>query len=123
MLYEDGLELIKFWFSISKSTQQARFDSRRLDPLKQWKISPVDERAQERWDVYTRYKEAMFSRTHTTYSPWVIVKANDKKKARLESMRYVLSNLDYEGKGSSGTQLAPDPDVVMRYHRSALSLD
>ena len=123
MLYEDGLELTKFWFSISKETQAARFDSRRNDPLKQWKISPVDEHAQDRWDLYTEYKEAMFSRTHTSFSPWVIVKANDKKKARLESMRHLLANTEYEGKGSSSASLAPDPDIVMRYHRSSGSLD
>ena len=123
MLYEDGLELVKFWFSISKEVQAERFDARRTDPLKQWKISPVDERAQERWDVYTRYKEEMFSRTHTSYAPWIRVKANDKKKARLESMRHVLSRLEYDGKGDADTSLAPDPDIVMRYHRSQLSID
>ena len=123
MLYEDGVELVKFWFSISKDVQHARFESRRTDPLKQWKISPVDDRAQENWDVYTRFKEEMFSKTHTSYSPWIIVKANDKKKARLESMRYLLSTLDYEGKGGSGTILTPDPDIVTRYHRSAVSID
>ena len=82
--------------------QRERFESRRTDPLKQWKISPVDEKAQENWDVYTRYKEKMYSRTHTTYSPWIIVQSNDKKKARLESMRYVLSTLDYKGKHDPG---------------------
>jgi polyphosphate kinase len=69
MLYEDGVELIKFWFSISKDTQAERFESRRHDPLKQWKLSPVDAQAQDRWDVYTKYKEEMFSKTHTSYSP------------------------------------------------------
>jgi polyphosphate kinase 2 len=123
MLYEDNMELIKFWFSISKEVQHERFESRRTDPLKQWKISPVDDKAQENWDVYTKYKEAMFSRTHTTYSPWIIVKANDKKRARLESMRYVLSQLDFQGKDKPGTHLSPDPDVVVRYHRSHQSID
>ena len=123
MLYEDGVELIKFWFSISQDVQAARFESRRKDPLKQWKLSPVDAEAQERWDLYTRYKEDMFSKTHTSYSPWVIVRSNDKKKARLESMRHVLSQLDYEGRETAGTSLAPDPDIVLRYHRSSHSLD
>ena len=123
MIHEDGVELMKFWFSISKQTQASRFASRRTDPLKQWKISPVDDRAQARWDLYTHYKEAMFSRTHTTFSPWVIVKANDKKKARLESMRYLLAHTDYAGKDDAVSSLAPDPDVVMRYHRSSRSLD
>lgn len=123
MLYEDGLELVKFWFSISKDVQAYRFNSRREDPLKQWKISPVDEMAQEKWDDYTHYKEEMFSKTHTSYAPWILVQANDKKRARLESMRYVLSMLDYEGKGQTDTSLSPDPDVVIRYHRSQPSLD
>jgi polyphosphate kinase 2 len=123
MLYEDGVELIKFWFSISKHEQARRFDSRRLNPLKQWKISPVDEQAQEHWDIYTKYKQQMFSRTHTTFSPWIIVKANNKKRARLESMRYVLSHLDYQCKEESGTDLHPDPDVVRRFHRSNKQID
>ena len=83
----------------------------------------MDEEAQERWDVYTRYKEDMFSRTHTSYAPWIIVRANDKKKARLESMRHVLSMLDYEGKNDTTTLLSPDPDIVLRYHRSQRSID
>ncbi len=123
MLYEDGVELIKFWFSISKEVQAARFKARKDDPLKQWKLSPVDAHAQERWDLYTRYKEAMFSKTHTSYSPWVIVKSNDKKKARLESMRHVLAQLPYDGKDDAGTSLAADPEIVLRYHRSSASLD
>lgn len=123
MLYEDKLELVKFWFSISKDVQEERFVSRRLNPLKQWKISPVDDKAQEHWNLYTKYKEEMFSKTHTSYSPWIIVKANDKKRARLESMRYVLSTLDYEGKDDPVTSLTPDPDVVLRYHRSSNSID
>mgnify|MGYP001819589616 FL=1 len=123
MLYEDNIELVKFWFSISKDVQADGFESRRIDPLKQWKISPVDEQAQENWDVYTKFKEKMYSRTHTTYSPWIIVKSNDKKKARLESMRYLLAMLDYAGKDEPTTCLIPDPDVVTRYHRSHAGID
>ena len=123
MLYEDGLELVKFWFSISKDVQAERFESRHKDPLKQWKISPVDDRAQENWDVYTKYKNEMFSKTHTSYSPWIIVKANDKKKARLESMRYVLSALDFEGKETAEISLTPDPNIVGRYYRSRKIID
>ncbi|MBW2236303.1 MAG: polyphosphate kinase 2 [Deltaproteobacteria bacterium] len=123
MLYEDGVEVIKFWFSISKQEQAQRFQSRKLNPLKQWKISPVDDKAQERWDLYSKYKEEMFSRTHTSFSPWIIVKANNKKRARLESMRYVLSRLPYENKGEAGTSLHPDPDIVRRFHRSNKQID
>ena len=123
MLYEDNVEIIKFWFSISKTEQEQRFKSRKINPLKQWKISPVDERAQEHWDLYTHYKEEMFSKTHTSFSPWVIVKANNKKKARLESIRHVLSNLEYEGKGKTGIRLHPDPNIVLRFHRSSKNVD
>ena len=105
------------------SEQAQRFESRRDNPLKQWKISPVDEEAQERWDLYSDYKEEMFSRTHTSFSPWIIVKANDKKRARLESMRYVLSHLQYHSDERPGTDLHPDPDIVRRFHRSTKQID
>lgn len=123
MLYEDGVILIKFWFSISKQEQVKRFESRLKNPLKRWKFSPVDQRGQELWDDYTFYKEQMFSKTHTSYSPWIIVKTNDKKEARLESIRYVLSQFDYKGKDNSKTTLFPDPNVINRYHRHILQID
>jgi polyphosphate kinase 2 len=123
MLYEDGVTIIKFWFSISKEEQAKRFEARRQNPLKQWKLSPVDEKAQELWDSYTRYKEEMFSKTHTTYSPWIIVKANDKQAARLESLRYVLNLLPYKGKEETQTRLTPDPNVITRFHRKMVELD
>jgi polyphosphate kinase 2 len=123
MLYEDGVELVKFWFSISKEEQAARFDSRLANPLKRWKFSPVDKEGQRRWDRYTLFKEQMFSKSHTTFSPWIIIKTNNKKEARLESMRYVLSKFKYENKGSSGTTLFPDPNVVQRYHRLIKQID
>ncbi|MBS1797092.1 MAG: polyphosphate kinase 2 [Acidobacteria bacterium] len=123
MLYEDGVTLIKFWFSISKDEQLRRFQSREVNPLKQWKLSPIDAEAQKMWDSYTHYKALMFSKTHTSFSPWIIVKANNKRKARLESMRHVLSMLDYDGKEKAGTSLLPDPNIIMRFHRSALNLD
>lgn len=123
LIYEDNLKMIKFWFSISQDEQKKRFDDRLSNPLKRWKFSPVDMKGQELWDDYTHYKEQMFSRTHTNYSPWIIVKTNDKKQARLESMRYVLSKFDYDGKGESGISLLPDPNVIMRYHRSVTQID
>ena len=123
MLYEDGVTIIKFWFSISKEEQFKRFKARRQNPLKQWKLSPVDEKAQELWDSYTRYKEEMFSKTHTTYSPWIIVKANDKQAARLESLRHVLNLLPYKGKEEASIRLAPDPNVITRFHRKMVELD
>jgi polyphosphate kinase 2 len=123
MLYEDNLILIKFWFSISKEEQLARFNARLETPLKRWKFSPVDKKGQELWDVYTHYKEQMFSKTHTSYSPWIIVKANDKKIARLECIRYVLSQFNYEGKSDAETSLLPDPNIIMRYYRSSKQID
>ena len=83
----------------------------------------MDEKAQEHWDVYTRYKEEMFSRTHTTFSPWIIVKANNKKRARLESMRYVLNTVDYKGRMDAGVSLHSDPEIVRRFHRSSRHVD
>ena len=123
MLYEDGVTIIKFWFSISKEEQAKRFEARRQNPLKQWKLSPVDEKAQDLWDAYTRYKEEMFSKTHTTYSPWIIVKANDKQAARLESLRHVLNLLPYKGKDEAPIRLTPDPNVITRFHRKMVELD
>jgi polyphosphate kinase 2 len=123
MLYEDGITIIKFWFSISKEEQDRRFKARLSNPLKRWKFSPVDEKGQQLWDVYTTYKDKMFSKTHTTYSPWIIVRANNKKASRLESMKYVLSQFDYENKDETEVSLHPDPNVVMRYFRSNKQLD
>jgi polyphosphate kinase 2 len=122
MIYEDGVDLIKFWFSISKDEQMVRFESRENNKLKQWKLSPVDKKAQKMWDEFSNYKEEMFIKTHTSYSPWIIVQADDKKVARLESIRYVLSRMDYTGKDNEKTFLDPDPNYVMRYHRQAYRL-
>ena len=123
MLYEDGIVVFKFWFSISKEEQKKRFDARLNNPLKIWKFSPVDLKGQEYWDKYTHYKEEMFSKTHTAFSPWIIVRANDKKTARLESMRYVLSKFEYDGKSEAQTTVIPDPNIVLRYYRHMEQID
>ncbi len=123
MLYEDGVILIKFWFSIKKEEQNKRFEARLQNPLKIWKFSPVDKKGQELWDKYTYYKEQMLSKTHTAFSPWVIVKANDKKTARLESIRYVLSRFKYVGKSKAKTSLLPDPNIIFRYYRLQKQID
>lgn len=123
MLYEDGVHVIKFWFSISKEEQQKRFESRLENPLKVWKFSPVDMKGQELWDKYTYYKEQMFSRTHSVFSPWTIVKANNKRTARLESIRHVLSQFDYPGKQRAKTTIFPDPNIVQRYYRQLEQID
>jgi len=123
MLFEDGVITIKFWFSINKEEQSKRFKSRKANPLKQWKLSPVDEKGQELWDRYTYYKEQMFARTHTTFSPWIIVKTDTKKQARLETIRHVLSRFEYEGKEKADAVILPDPNVVMKFHRSMYKID
>lgn len=123
MLYEDGIILIKFWFSISKEEQQRRFASRKENPLKQWKLSPIDQQAQDKWDQYTHFKEEMFSKTHTSYSPWILVKANNKQRARLESIRYVLNQLPYSEKADDNLRLCPDPNIVQRFHRNIIKID
>jgi polyphosphate kinase 2 len=103
MLVNSGTRLIKFWFSVSRAEQRERFRSRSEDPLKQWKLSPTDLASLDKWHEYTEAKEAMFYYTDTETAPWTVVKSNDKKRARLEAMRYVLSLFDYPDK---------DPAVV-----------
>ena len=123
MLYEDGIIIIKFWFSISKEEQSKRFASRLKNPLKIWKFSPVDQKGQDLWNEYTHYKNNMFSRTHTPFSPWVIVKTNNKKVARLESIRYVLSQFNYPEKDDAKVNVYPDPNVIARYYRNLNQID
>ena len=118
MLHEEDTTVIKFWFSISKKEQRKRFNDRILNDLKRWKFSPVDRKGQALWDEYTYYKEQMFSRTHTSFCPWVIVRANVKRQARIESIRYVLSRFEYDGKSESTVSTLVNPDIVQRYHRS-----
>jgi polyphosphate kinase 2 len=123
MLYEDNIEVIKFWFSISKEEQDRRFKARKKNPLKHWKVSPVDDKAQEHWELYTKYKEEMFSKTHTSYAPWVIVKANSKIRARLEGIRHVLNTVSYAGKDHATVNLHPDPNIILRFHRRNATVD
>ncbi|KPN72053.1 polyphosphate kinase 2 [Neisseria sp. 83E34] len=98
MLVASGIHLFKFWFSVSREEQLRRFISRRDDPLKHWKLSPVDIQSLDRWDEYTDAKNAMFFHTHTGDAPWTIIKSDDKKRARLNCIRYFLHKLDYPGK-------------------------
>lgn len=123
MLYEEGTVIIKFWLSISKEEQAKRFDARKDNPLKRWKFSPVDQKGQEYWDKYTKYKELMFNKTHTSFSPWTIVKTNNKQTARLECMRHVLSRIDYDDKNDFNTPLLSDPNVIMHYYRAINKID
>lgn len=96
MICESGLILIKFYFSISKEEQAKRFEEIKKSPLKKWKMSPVDERAQELWDEYTKYKERMFEQTNTDLHPWIIIKANRKTEARLAAAQYLLDLVPYK---------------------------
>jgi polyphosphate kinase 2 len=105
MLVRSGLRLVKFWFSVSRNEQRTRFAIRQVDPVRQWKLSPMDLASLDKWDDYTEAKEAMFFYTDTADAPWTVVKSNDKKRARIEAMRHVLNRFDYEGK---------DPEVVGR---------
>jgi polyphosphate kinase 2 len=113
MLGRDGITLIKFWFSVSRAEQLRRFVHRQHDPVKRWKLSPVDLASLDKWDEYTDAKEAMFFYTDLADAPWTVVRSNDKRRARLEAMRYVLSRVPYDGKD---VQLVgqPDPLIVGR---------
>lgn len=117
MLLDDGVEIIKFWFSVGKKEQNMRFEKRRINPLKQWKLSPVDESAQKLWDKYSEFKNLMFKKTHTKISPWIIVNGNDKFKARIESIRYVLHVLDYKEKGQKKLSLLPKKSIIRKYQK------
>jgi polyphosphate kinase 2 (PPK2 family) len=98
MLVESGVTLFKFWFSVSREEQLRRFLSRSHDALKQWKLSPVDIESLGKWDDYTRVKKSMFAATDTAHAPWAVVRSDDKKRARLATMRYVLQQLPYPEK-------------------------
>ena len=113
MLVRSGIQLYKYWFSVTRDEQKARFDSRQSDPLKRWKLSPVDIASLDKWDDYTEAKEAMFFYTDTADAPWTIIKSNDKKRARLNCMRHFLSTLDYPNKNPE-VATPPDPLIVGR---------
>lgn len=98
MLVDDGVLLVKLWFSVSRAEQRTRFLIRQVDPVRQWKLSANDLESLDRWDAYTEAKVAMFRATDTGYSPWTVVKSNDKKRARIEAMRSVLARCDYPDK-------------------------
>ncbi len=112
MLVKNGIVLFKFFFSVSKEEQLRRFDSRETDPLKQYKISPVDREAQERWDDYTVRKFQMLNETNRTISPWTIIRSDNKKKARLNCIKHILSKVEYANK-ISPEELQTDPEIVI----------
>lgn len=113
MLVRDGISLTKFWFSVSPAEQRTRFTIRQVDPVRQWKLSPMDLASLDKWDDYTAAKEGMFALTDTDFAPWIVVKSNDKKRARVNAMRHVLGKFDYDGKDHEVVGEA-DPLIVGR---------
>jgi polyphosphate kinase 2 (PPK2 family) len=111
MLVRSGILLFKYWFSVTREEQERRFNSREGDPLKQWKLSPIDQESRSMWDQYTEAKEAMFFYTDTPDSPWTVIKSDDKKRARLNCMQHFLSKLDYPDKDRHVIS-GPDPLIV-----------
>jgi polyphosphate kinase 2 len=98
MITSDGIHLFKFWLNIGREMQLKRFHDRRHDPLKIWKLSPMDIAALGKWDDYTEKRDRMLTETHTDHAPWTVIRANDKRRARINLIRHILTNLDYEGK-------------------------
>lgn len=113
MLIDSGIHVTKFWFSVSRTEQRTRFAIRQLDPVRRWKLSPMDLASLDRWEDYTAAKEEMFRRTDKRHAAWTIVRSNDKKRARLNAMRFFLGQFDYEGRDDSVVG-KPDPQLVMR---------
>ncbi|GGX59430.1 polyphosphate kinase 2 [Tateyamaria omphalii] len=113
MLSRSGIQLFKYWFSVTQDEQRRRFKARETDPLKQWKLSPIDRASLDKWDDYTEAKEAMFFYTDTADAPWTVVKSNDKKRARINCMKHFLSKLDYPDKDFAVATL-PDPLIVQQ---------
>ncbi|WP_061299902.1 polyphosphate kinase 2 [Herbidospora cretacea] len=113
LLVRDGIKLVKLWFSVSRAEQRTRFVIRQVDPVRQWKLSPMDIASLDKWDEYTQAKERMFVSTDTDDAPWTVIKSNDKKRGRVEAMRHVLSLFDYDDKDKTivGT---PDPLIVRK---------
>ena len=110
-LVDSGIRLFKFWFSVSREEQYRRFRSREQDPLKQWKLSPVDEKVLGKWDEVTKAKQLMFERTHTPFAPWTVIRSDGKKRARLNCIRHVLHSLPYNEKDER-VVTAPDMKIV-----------
>ncbi len=111
MIVNSGIIFMKFYISVSKEEQARRFEKRRNDPLKQYKISPIDEKAQEMWDAYTVAKYSMLFSSNTPYAPWTVIRSDNKKKARINAIKHILSNVEYPNK-IEDRKLIPDPNVV-----------
>jgi len=112
MILEEGLQIFKFYFSVSKREQEARFEARKTDPLKQYKLSSVDKESQALWDEYTLAKFMMLSATHTNIAPWTIVKSDNKKKARINTIKHILNFVDYPDK-IDAKEIEVDKDIIV----------
>ncbi|GAB98364.1 polyphosphate kinase 2 [Kineosphaera limosa] len=112
-LIDSGISLTKLWFSVTRREQRTRFAIRQIDPVRQWKLSPMDLESLDRWGKYTEAKEEMFRRTDTDLAPWTTIKSNDKKRARINAIRFFLNQFDYDGKDAE-VVYAPDPQIVRR---------
>ncbi len=110
MFVNSGIHLIKLWFSVSQAEQRTRFAARQIDPVRRWKLSPMDLASLDKWDAYTEAKEAMFFYTDTADAPWTVIKSNDKKRARIAALRYVLHSLDYNDKDVA---VVGEPDLLI----------
>lgn len=113
MIVDSGIHLTKFWFSVTQREQRTRFAIRQIDPVRRWKLSPMDLESLDKWEAYTDAKEQMFLRTDTDYAPWITIKSNDKKRARINAIRYFLNQFEYEGRDNS-VVFDPDPLIVRR---------
>ena len=121
-IVRQGTILIKLYFSVTKDVQAERFNRRKNDPLRQWKLSEVDLQAQERWEEFTNQKYQMLRRTHTTHAPWTVIRSNNKHQARLNAMRVILNSVPYEH-GNKDLDFVPDPDIVVSGSREVEQME
>ena len=121
-LVHSGVDLFKLWFSVGEDEQRRRFEARRTDPLRRWKLSPIDEASLGRFDAYTEARDAMFFYTDTSEAPWTVVNSNEKRRARLEAIRTILHTLDYDHKDEDVAH-APDPQVVQPASRLEMTVE
>jgi polyphosphate kinase 2 len=123
MIVDDGIYFFKFWLNIGQEMQQVRFHARRHDPLKQWKLSPIDRKALGMWEEYSKARDVMLERTDTDFAPWTIIRANDKRRARLAVIRQVLSSIEYKGRDEK-LVMDIDPEIsqsaatFLKHHRA-----
>jgi polyphosphate kinase 2 len=115
MLVEDGIILFKYFLEITHEEEKERIDSRKTDPLKRWKLSDMDLKSLSLYDEYSKAKDEMLARTHSPYAPWIIVNSNDKKRARINIIKDILSHIEYDGKNEAEISLASDPTIVNLY--------